>query len=290
MENKVILITGGAGFLGSNFCHYIVEKKINVKKVIVFSRDWLKQKKLKDSIGENDKFRFFIGDVRDKQRLIRAMHGVDIVIHAAAIKDLESCEYNPSEAMLTNVVGTQNVIDSCIANKVSNSILISTDKAFKPINIYGASKFMAEGLFIQANKYSATDEIRFSVCRYGNVFGSSGSVLEVWQSLLKNGAQRVPITHMEMTRFFINVEDTVKFIIESINWKLPGGKIFIPNLKSFSIRDLARALNKGYVITGIKQGEKLHEELQEGYTSQIAERMRIDELEEEVKRICKKLK
>lgn len=262
--NKTILITGGTGSMGTAFAKYLKDKP--PKKLIIFSRDWLKQKNLKDELGELPWVRFFIGDIRDKDRLIRAFKDVDIVIHAAAIKDLESCEYNPSEAMLTNVQGTQNVVDACIKQKVNKCLLISTDKAVNPINTYGKTKALAESLWINANKYAASDDIRFSVCRYGNVVGSAGSIVPVWEKLIAQGATELPITDERMTRFWFKMKDVMKFVENSIE-NMQGGEIYTPKLPSIRITDLAKAYGMPYKVIGIRPGEKLHEEMKLGYDS-----------------------
>lgn len=257
-SDKTILITGGTGSMGTAFTKYLIDKP--PKKLIIFSRDWLKQKNLKNELGKISWVRFFIGDVRDKDRLIRALKDVDIVIHAAAIKDLESCEYNPSEAMLTNVEGTQNIIDACIENKVEKCLFISTDKAVNPINTYGTSKAMAEKLWLNANKYAANDNIKFSICRYGNVVGSNGSVVPVWKKLIKEGIKELPITHKDCTRFWFEMKDVMKFLENSIE-RMKGNEIFIPKLPSIRIIDLAKAFNKPYKIIGLRPGEKIHEQM-----------------------------
>lgn len=263
-ENKTILITGGTGSMGTAFAKYL--KNNPPKKLIIFSRDWLKQKNLKDELGDLPWVRLFIGDIRDRDRLIRAFNGVDIVIHAAAIKDLESCEYNPSEAMLTNVTGTQNVIDACIEQKVNKCLLISTDKAVNPCNTYGCSKAMAEKLWLNANKYAANDDIRFSICRYGNVVGSAGSIIPVWQKMIADGTTELPITHENCTRFWFQMQDVMSFVEDSLE-KMQGGELFIPRLPSVKITDLAKAFDKPYQLIGLRQGEKIHEEMEPGYDS-----------------------
>jgi UDP-N-acetylglucosamine 4,6-dehydratase len=262
--DKTILITGATGSFGSAFIRNLQETP--AKKLIVFSRCWLKQKDLRDSLGNPSFMRWFIGDIRDKDRLIRATEGVDIVIHAAAIKDLEACEYNPSEAMLTNVTGTQNVIDACIANKVSKCLLISTDKAVDPANTYGTSKAMAERLWLNGNYYAANDNIKFSVCRYGNVVGSNGSVVPVFKKMISEGKKTLPVTHPDMTRFWMEMKDAVDFVKQSIR-NMEGGEIFIPVLPSVRITDLCEALQMQYDIVGIRKGEKLHETMGQGFDS-----------------------
>lgn len=282
-EGKVILVTGGTGSFGTAFAKYLMRKR--PKKLIIFSRDWLKQKQLKSQLGEQQFMRYFIGDIRDKDRLIRAMNGVDIVIHAGAIKDLESCEYNPSECLQTNIIGTQNVIDACIERKVTKCLLISTDKAVNPINTYGTSKAMAEKLWVNGNKYSANDGTIFSICRYGNIVGSSGSVVPVWKQMIERGDDYLPITHEEMTRFWFNMDDALQFVEDSVE-KMKGGEIFIPEIPSIKIVDLAEAMGKPYIIVGIRENEKLHEEMELGKPSNLNSWfLTVDEIKETIKDI-----
>lgn len=255
MKDKTILITGGTGSFGTAYAKHLIQNP--PKKLIIFSRDWLKQKNLRDELNF-PWVRFFIGDVRDRDRLMRAFKDVDIVIHAAAIKDLQSCEYNPSETMRTNVEGTQNVIDACIERKVSKCLFISTDKAVNPINTYGTSKAMAEKLWINANKYAASEDIKFSVCRYGNVVGSSGSVVPVWKKMIEEGATSVPITDERCTRFWFPMPDVMKFVDNAID-EMRGGEIFIPTLPSIRIIDLAAAMGVKYHVVGLRDGEKIAE-------------------------------
>lgn len=264
-KDKTILITGGTGSFGAAFVVNL-KKNHNPKKVIIFSRCWLKQKDLRERLGNPDNFRWFIGDVRDKERLLRATKNVDIVIHAAAIKCLDACEYNPSEAMLTNVTGTQNVIDACIENKVAKCLLISTDKAVEPINTYGCSKALAEKLWINGNYYAANDDIKFSVCRYGNVVGSNGSIIPVFKKMIEDGKKVLPITHPDMTRFWMMMKDTILFVKESLD-KMQGGETFIPTLPSVLITDICKVFDMPYEIIGIRQGEKMHETMGQEFDS-----------------------
>jgi len=263
-EDKTILITGGSGSMGSAFVKYLIPHK--PKKLIIFSRGWLKQKELQSELGELSFVRYFIGDIRDKDRLIRAFKGVDIVIHAAALKDLSTCEYNPQEALHTNTIGTQNVIDAAIDCGVSKSLLISTDKAVAPHNTYGATKALAERLWLMANHLAADDGICFSVCRYGNVFNSAGSVYPTWKKLIQQGATSLPVTDSRMTRFHFLMKDVVSFVADCLD-KMRGGELFIPNLPSIRITDLAEAMNLPWHEVGKQFGEKLHEEMELGHSS-----------------------
>lgn len=274
-DKKTILITGGAGSFGSFFCKHLLS--LNAKKIIIFSRGWLAQMELRNKLGNPDNHRWFIGDVRDRDRLIRATKDVDILIHAAAIKCLDACEYNPSEAMLTNVVGTQNVIDACIENGVKRCLLISTDKAVNPINSYGISKAYAEKLWINANKISANDDIRFSICRYGNVIGSAGSIIPIYKKLISDGVEKLPVTDERMTRYFFQMNEAIEFVTESIE-KMQGNEIFTPKLKSVRIVDICKAFNMPYEIVGIKPGEKLHEQMDYNCNSNDNEFLTIDEI------------
>jgi len=263
-SDKTVLITGGTGSMGSAFAKYLIQYQ--PKKLIIFSRGWLAQKSMQDELGDLPFVRYFIGDVRDKDRLMRAFKDVDIVIHAAALKDLPTCEYNPGEALFTNVIGTQNVIDACIDCGVSKSLFISTDKSVAPCNTYGATKALAERLWLNANKIAADDNIRFSVCRYGNVWNSSGSVLPIWLKMIKQGAEYLPVTDINMSRFIFKMEDVMRFVEDSIK-NMQGGELYIPKLPSARIVDICEALNMSYEIIGIRPGEKIHEEMELGYDS-----------------------
>jgi UDP-N-acetylglucosamine 4,6-dehydratase len=277
-KDKTILITGGTGSMGTAFAKYLKDKP--PKKLIIFSRDWLKQKNLEDELGELPWVRYFIGDVRDKERLLRAFKNVDIVLHSAALKDLPTCEYNPTEAMQTNVIGTQNVIDAAIDCGISKSLLISTDKAVAPCNTYGATKALAERLWLNANTTAADNNIRFSVCRYGNVFGSSGSVYPAWKKLIEQGVGWLPITDERMTRFHFMMPDVMRFVEDSIE-KMQGGELYIPRLPSIRIIDLAEAMGMPYKVVGIRPGEKIHEEMEPGYDSGNNDKfLTIDEIQQ----------
>lgn len=255
-NDKVILLTGGTGSFGNKFTE-IVLKEHNPKVLRIFSRGEKKQLDMQNKFKDN-RLRFFIGDVRDKDRLHRAMHDVDIVVHAAALKQVPTCEYNPIEAIRTNVDGAINVIDNAIDNGVDRVIAISTDKAVHPVNLYGATKMNAEKLFIQGNSYSGDIGTKFSCVRYGNVIGSRGSVIPLFLEQKKNGT--ITITDDKMTRFWITLDQGVKFVINCIN-RMVGGEIFVPKIPSMKIIDLAESIAPGSKkkIIGIRPGEKIHE-------------------------------
>jgi len=257
-NNKNILITGGTGSFGKKYTETLLEK-YKPNKIIIYSRDELKQYEMAQEY--NDKcMRYFIGDVRDKDRLSKAMKDVDYVIHAAALKHVPIAEYNPMECIKTNINGAQNVIDACIDNGVKKAIALSTDKAANPVNLYGATKLASDKLFVAANNLIGTQKISFSVVRYGNVIGSRGSVIPYFKKLLNNGATKLPITDIKMTRFFITLEDGVTFVLKNFE-RMQGGEIFIPKIPSMKITDLANAMapNLPNDIIGIRPGEKLHE-------------------------------
>ena len=269
--------------MGSAFAKYLIQYQ--PKKLIIFSRGWLAQKSLQDELGNLPFVRYFIGDVRDKDRLYRAFKGVDIVIHAAALKDLPTSQYNPTEALQTNVIGTQNVIDACIDRGVHKCLLISTDKAVAPCNTYGATKALAEHLWLNANLTAADDNIRFSVCRYGNVVGSNGSVVPVWKKMIEQGAEWLPITDPNMTRFWMPMETVMRFVEDSIE-NMQGGELYIPKLPSIRIVDLAEAFEMTYRVTGIRPGEKIHESLDVNYDSgNNPHFLTVDEIRETIKNI-----
>jgi UDP-N-acetylglucosamine 4,6-dehydratase/5-epimerase len=260
INKKSILITGGTGSFGSFFVEFLL-KKYNPKKIIIFSRDEQKQFLLeKKLIKFRKKMRFFIGDVRDMERLESATKNVDIVIHAAAMKHVLIAEYNPFEVVKTNIIGAQNVIECCIKNKVKKVIALSTDKASSPVNIYGASKLTSDKLFVAANNYTGKNKSSFAVVRYGNVLGSNGSVLPIFLKGAKKNL--ITVTDERMTRFNITLEESVKLVIKAIS-SMVGGEIFVPKIPSFKVTDLAKAISaKAKIkIIGIKPGEKLHEEL-----------------------------
>jgi UDP-N-acetylglucosamine 4,6-dehydratase len=257
-NNKNILITGGTGSFGKKFTQTIL-KQYKPNKIIIYSRDELKQYEMAQ-VFNNQCMRYFIGDVRDKPRLIKAMKGVDFVIHAAALKHVPIAEYNPMECIKTNINGASNVIDAALENKVKKVIALSTDKAANPVNLYGATKLASDKLFVAANNLSGDDDITFSVVRYGNVIGSRGSVVPYFQKLINEGATKLPITDIRMTRFFITLEDGVNFVLKNFQ-RMQGGEIFIPKIPSMKIVDLANAIapNLPNDVIGIRPGEKLHE-------------------------------
>jgi UDP-N-acetylglucosamine 4,6-dehydratase len=258
-KNKTVLITGATGSFGKRFISHLLEKK-SPKKIIVFSRDELKQHEMRINGFDHPTLRYFIGDVRDASRLRRAMREVDIVVHAAALKQVPACEYNPIEAVLTNVMGARNVIDAALDNDVEKIIGLSTDKAVNPVNLYGATKLVAEKLFVQANSYSGDKRTRFACVRYGNVVGSRGSVIPLFIEQRKSGT--ITITDPRMTRFWITLEQGVEFVARCIE-NTHGGEVFVPKIPSMNIMDLAKAIAPDCQVSiiGIRPGEKLHEVL-----------------------------
>ncbi len=260
LNNKTILITGGTGSFGKCFTKYVLEH-YEPKKVIIYSRDEFKQFLMENEFREyKDKLRFFIGDVRDRERMQRAFEGVDYVIHAAALKQVPACEYNPNEAIKTNIHGAQNVIDAALDSGVKKVVALSTDKAVNPVNLYGGTKLVSDKLFVAANAYAGTKEINFSIVRYGNVAGSRGSVIPFFHNLMKNGKTEFPITDYRMTRFWISLREGVELVIKALE-EATGGETFISKIPSFKITDLAQAMLPGCKMpeVGIRPGEKLHE-------------------------------
>ena len=260
LNNKTILITGGTGSFGKCFTKYVLTH-YDPKKIIIYSRDEFKQFMMQNEFKEYaSKLRFFIGDVRDKDRLYRAFEGVDYVIHAAAMKQVPACEYNPNEAIKTNIHGAQNIIDAALDCGVKKVVALSTDKAVNPVNLYGGTKLVSDKLFIAANAYAGTKDICFSIVRYGNVAGSRGSVIPFFHKLIQNGATELPITDYRMTRFWISLEEGVKLVIKALE-EAKGGETFISKIPSFKITDLAEAMLPGCKMpeVGIREGEKLHE-------------------------------
>ncbi|OCX43574.1 UDP-N-acetylglucosamine 4,6-dehydratase (inverting) [Campylobacter ornithocola] len=257
-NGKSILITGGTGSFGKTYTKTLLQK-YKPKKIIIYSRDELKQFEMAREFN-NTCMRYFIGDVRDKERLSVAMKDVDFVIHAAAMKHVPIAEYNPMECIKTNINGAQNVIDACLENNVQKCIALSTDKACNPINLYGATKLASDKLFVAANNIAGNSHTQFSVTRYGNVVGSRGSVIPFFKKLINEGAKELPITDERMTRFWISLEDGVNFVLSNFE-RMHGGEIFVPKIPSMKITDLAKAIapNLNHKIIGIRAGEKLHE-------------------------------
>ena len=255
-----VLVTGGTGSFGQAFVRKLIETD-TPSRIVVFSRDELKQSEMKATLDNPTSVRFFIGDVRDLRRLTRAMKGVDYVVHAAALKQVDTAEYNPFEYVATNIGGSQNVVDASIDSGVKKVVALSTDKASSPINLYGATKLVADKVFQSANNYAGKQDTRFSVVRYGNVMGSRGSVVPHFKTLAKNG-QPLPITDSRMTRFWISLDQAVDFVVSSFSM-MGGGEIFVPKIPSMKITDLADAISPGgdTVASKIRPGEKLHEEM-----------------------------
>ena len=260
LDGASVLITGGTGSLGKSLVEYLL-RETKVRRIAIFSRDELKQQHLRAQFQNDPRLRWFLGDVRDLNRLKRAFHGVDYVIHAAALKQVDTGEYNPMEFVKTNVLGSQNVIDASIDAGVRRVVALSTDKASSPINLYGATKLTADKLFVAANSYSFAYGTTFSVVRYGNVMGSRGSVIPFFQEIAAQN-KPLPITDLRMTRFWISIESAVKFVIDSLEM-MTGGELYVPKIPSMKIIDLARAVapEAKLVEIGMRPGEKLHEEM-----------------------------
>ena len=260
LNGKTILVTGGTGSFGHHFVDYVLQH-YEPKKIIIYSRDEYKQFVMQTQYKEYKKIlRFFIGDVRDEDRLKMAMNGVDYVIHAAALKQVPACEYNPMEAIKTNINGATNVINAALSTGVKKVVALSTDKAVNPINLYGGTKLVSDKLFCAANAYGGVEGTRFAVVRYGNVAGSRGSVIPLFKKLMEQGAKELPITDFRMTRFWISLEQGVELVIKALE-EARGGETFISKIPSFTITDLAEAMYPGIPKkeVGIREGEKLHE-------------------------------
>lgn len=262
LNEKTILITGGTGSFGHQFVSYVLDH-YNPQKIIIYSRDEYKQFVMRNEYKAYpgyDKLRFFIGDVRDKERLCRAFEGVDYVVHAAALKQVSACEYNPIEAVKTNINGAMNVVDAALDCGVKRVVALSTDKAVNPINLYGGTKLVSDKLFIAANAYAGAKNVNFSIVRYGNVAGSRGSVIPFFKQIIDKGGKELPITDYRMTRFWISLEQGVELVIKALS-EASGGETFISKIPSFKITDLAQAMLPGCEMpeVGIREGEKLHE-------------------------------
>jgi UDP-N-acetylglucosamine 4,6-dehydratase len=261
-SGKSVLITGGTGSFGRAFVKTVLDRYPDIYRLIVFSRDELKQFEMQEEfpVSKHPCMRYFLGDVRDLNRLVLALRNVDFVVHAAALKQVPAAEYNPMECVKTNVMGGQNVIDACLANSVSKVIALSTDKAAGPINLYGATKLVSDKLFVYGNQLSGERETRFSVVRYGNVAGSRGSVIPYFRKIVSQQSNEIPITDSRMTRFSITLQEGVNFVLDSF-FRMQGGEIFVPKIPSFKIADLANVMapNIPQKVVGIRPGEKLHE-------------------------------
>ncbi|MEY8333929.1 UDP-N-acetylglucosamine 4,6-dehydratase (inverting) [Lachnospiraceae bacterium 47-T17] len=260
LDGKTILVTGGTGSFGKCFLKYVLSN-YHPKKIIIYSRDEFKQFHMANDFHEyQDRLRFFIGDVRDLDRMKRAFKGVDYVIHAAALKQVPSCEYNPNEAIKTNIHGAMNVIEAALDTGVKKVVALSTDKAVNPVNLYGGTKLVSDKLFVAANSYVGTSDLCFSVVRYGNVAGSRGSVIPFFQKLIDEGKNELPITDYRMTRFWISLPEGVELVLKALA-EAQGGETFISKIPSFKITDLAEAMLPGCSMpeVGIREGEKLHE-------------------------------
>ncbi len=260
LNNKTILITGGTGSFGNAFTTYVLEH-YSPKKIIIYSRDEYKQFLMADKYKKyQGRLRFFLGDVREKDRLRRAFDSVDYVIHAAALKQVPACEYNPMEAVRTNINGAMNIVDAALDCGVRRVVALSTDKAVNPVNLYGGTKLVSDKLFIAANAYAGIKDVCFSIVRYGNVAGSRGSVIPFFQNIVANGGKELPITDYRMTRFWISLEQGVELVIKALQ-EARGGETFISKIPSFRITDLAQAILPGCGMpeVGIREGEKLHE-------------------------------
>jgi UDP-N-acetylglucosamine 4,6-dehydratase len=281
-SEQVVLVTGGTGSFGKKFVQTMLAE-YHPAKLIVFSRDELKQHEMRVSGLDHPSLRYFIGDVRDEARLRRAMNGVHVVVHAAALKQVPACEYNPNEAILTNIIGGRNVIEAALDNGVERVMALSTDKAVNPVNLYGATKLAAEKLFVQSNAYAGGKGTRFACVRYGNVVGSRGSVVPVFLQQRDSGT--VTITDERMTRFWLSLEQGVRFTISAIE-QMQGGEVFIPKIPSMKVADLARAIAPGCKLhrIGIRPGEKLHEVLvsedEARHTVELADRYVVQPPEE----------
>jgi UDP-N-acetylglucosamine 4,6-dehydratase len=259
LSGRSILVTGGTGSFGRAFTRHAL-RHLDPTRLVIFSRDELKQYEFRQELGDDPRVRWFIGDIRDQPRVSRALDGVDAVVHAAAMKQVDTAEYNPFECIATNVLGSENVINASIDAGVTRVVALSTDKASSPINLYGASKLCSDKLFVAGNHYAGSKATRFSVVRYGNVMGSRGSVVPLFRKLAASG--RLPITDDRMTRFWITLDQAVRFVVDSFD-RMSGGEIFVPRIPSMSVVDLARAIapEAELDIVGMRPGEKLHEEM-----------------------------
>jgi len=260
LDGASLLVTGGTGSFGRTFVSQLLESQAP-ERVVIFSRDELKQYEMRQALGDDDRVRFFLGDIRDKDRLRMALRGVDYVVHAAALKQVDTAEYNPMEFVKTNILGSENVIQACLESDIQKVVALSTDKASSPVNLYGATKLTADKLFISSNHYAEAGGTRFSVVRYGNVIGSRGSVIPFFRRLASE-EKPLPITDFRMTRFWITLPQAVQFVIDSFD-DMNGGELYVPRIPSMRVVDLAEAIAPGCELTemGVRPGEKLHEEM-----------------------------
>jgi len=277
MKYASILVTGATGFFGRGFVRAVLEQKLT-NRICVFSRDEFKQSQMRKEFNDDSRLRWFVGDVRDCNRLMRAMDGVDLVIHAAALKRVEVGEYCSDEMVKTNVIGSMNVIQASIEAKVKKVVALSTDKACEPVNAYGASKLISEKLFLAANNARGANGPRFAVCRYGNVSGSTGSVIPTWRDIIKSGGA-VPVTDPDCTRFWMTLDQAVRLVLNTAN-SMVGGELVIPDLPAYRLGDLVTAMGAKARVIGLGAGEKRHESMIPGDTSENARRMTIDEIKE----------
>ena len=276
MKFGSVLITGGTGFFGQGLVRELLHKNLS-ERICIYSRDEYKQSLMRVALGDDPRLRFFIGCVRDRNRLTRAMHGVDLVVHAAALKRVETCEYNVAEAIATNVTGSQNVVDAAIDAGVAKVVFLSTDKACDPTAAYGFTKALAEKIFLGANHYSGVDGPAFSITRYGNVTRSTGSVVPTWEKMITDGAKIVPVTDPECTRFFMTLDQAVKLVIDLAH-TMQGGELIVPDLPAYRLADLAMALGVGMDVRGLPITEKKHESMSAERCSSDARRMSVDEI------------
>lgn len=283
---KSILITGATGAFGTAFCRYLLERT-DSERIVLYSRGEYRQFLMRQEMApldQDDRLRYMIGDVRDRDRLRRAMHRVEVVVHAAALKRIEVGHYNPVEMIKTNIDGAVNVVEASQDAQVKKVVALSSDKAWQPVSPYGQSKALAESLFLAANNTTGWQGPRFAVCRYGNVWRSTGSVVPVWEGLIRQGAQEVPVTDPDCTRFFMRMAEAIELVMRTIA-TMKGGEINIPTLPAFRLGDLAAAMDTGMKITGLPKWEKAHEGMDFGNTSDIARRMSVDELRQELARV-----
>lgn len=284
IDHKSILITGGAGFFGKAFTKFLLEKT-NVERICIYSRDEWKQAEMKAEISDPDlRMRYLVGDIRDQSRLARAMRGVDTVVAAAALKRIEVGNYAPDEMVKTNVIGAMNIIDAAYQSGVKKVVQLSTDKAWGGgVSPYGQSKALAESLYLNANNIYGEAGPQYSVCRYGNIFNSRGSILPTWKKMIANGASEVPVTDPECTRFFMTIDEAVKLVIDTLI-TMRGGELIIPEwLPAFAVGDLATALNVKIKVIGLPAWERRHEGMRDDLTSDKARRMTVEELREMLK-------